>query len=302
MPRSPRSSLFRGRSARLGASFVVAAASATAACGSPPPVSRIEDRARLDVPIAICRRPVAPGEAGDAGIPKPDAYWEVVFPGFRGFGAGFNPNEPDCVGEPHVADARGPQGPAVPIGQDDALVVPGADGVEAVWLRAFHVTDKIGAGPLVVARPRPSELDVYAIGGFRGSLAHSRFELARLGSAQTIVGYDDSCADVKVDTECDSSVTFFVGVGGKLVAAASSPTQRVRFGVVKGLGKVQYRLATDPPVFDKLTVRIHERLQVRDSGDEDVRKAEGDRVFVLSDDRSLVAQQDSLWSQVPKSP
>ncbi len=76
---------------------------------------------------------------------------------------------------------------------------------------------------------------------------------------------------------------------------------RIRFGTAKGLGKVQYRLTADAPVFDKLTVRIHERLQVRDAGDEDVRKAEGDRVFVLGDDRTLNAQQDSLWSQVPKT-
>jgi hypothetical protein len=298
MPRTPSLSI----RARAAAALLTAGAAIASACGSPPPVSRIEDRARLDVPIAICRRPLAPGDANDAGVPRADSYWDVVFPGFRGFGTAFNPNEPDCVGDPHVADARGPQGPAVQIGQDDGLVSPGPDGVQAVWLRSFHVTDKVGAGPLVLARPRPSELDVYAIGGFRGSLAHSRFELARLGSARTVVAYDDSCADVKVDTECDSTVTFYVAVGGKLVAAAESPSQRVRFGTAKGLGKVQYRLTADPPVFDKLTVRIHERLQVRDAGDEDVRKAEGDRVFVLGDDRTLVAQQDSLWAQVPKTP
>ena len=292
----------RSTSARVCAGVALAALAAAAACGSSPPVSRIEDRARLDVPIAICRRPLAPGEASDAGIPKPDSYWEVVFPGFHGFGAAFNPNEPDCVGDPHVADAHGPTGPAVQIGPDDALVAPGPDGVQAVWLRSFRPSDKVAAGPLVLARPRPSELDVYAIGGFHGSLAHSRLELARLGSTRTVVGYDDGCADVKVDTECDSAVTFFVAVGGKLVAAADSPTQRVRFGTLKGLGRVQYRLTTDPPIFDKLTVRIHERLQVRDSGDEDVRKAEGDRLFVLSDDGHLNPQQDSLWAQVPKSP
>lgn len=286
---------------RVLAALVPVAGAIAAACASPPPISRVEDRARLDVPIAICRKPIAPGEANDAGVPRPDSYWEVVFPGFRGFGTAFNPNEPDCVGDPHVGDAKGPQGPAIQIGQDDALVAPGPDGVQAVWFRSFHVTDKVGAGPLVLARPRASELDVYAIGGFRGSLAHSRFELARLGSVRTIVAYDDSCADVKVDTECDSTVTFYVVMGGKLVAAAESPLQRIRFGTAKGLGKVQYRLTADPPVFDKLTVRIHERLQVRDAGDEDVRKAEGDRVFVLNDDRTLVAQQDSLWSQVPKN-
>ena len=258
------------------------------------------DRARLDVPIAICRRPLSSSETNDAGALPADAYWDLVFPGFRGFGASFSPNEPDCVGESHAADARGPVGAAFNVAPGDAVIVSGPNDIQAVWLRALRPSEKVAAGPLVLARPRPSELDAYAIGGFRGSLAHARFELARLGVARVVMAYDDGCADVKVDTECDSTVTFFVVVGGKLVAAAESPTQRVRFGVLKGLGRVQYRLTTDPPVFDKSTAKIHERLQVRDTADEDVRKAEGDRVFILSDDLTLPAQQDSLAAQIPK--
>jgi hypothetical protein len=292
--------VIHGRPARrAAAACAVALGTLAGACSSAPPISRIEDRARLDVPIAICRKPLTPGETNDAGAAPSDAYWSVVFPGFRGFGGSFNPNEPDCVGETHVGDARGSVGSSFNLGAGDAVIVPGPNDIEAVWLRAFHPTEKLAAGPVVLARPRPSELDVYAIGGFRGSQAHARFELARLGSARVVAAYDDGCADVKVDTECDSTVTFFVAVGGKLVAAAESPTQRVRFGVLKGLGKVQYRLTSDPPVYDKLTVRIHERLQVRDSGDEDVRKAEGDRVFNLGEDLTLPAQQDSLAAQIP---
>jgi hypothetical protein len=273
---------------------------AVAGCSSPLPVSRIEDRARLDVPIAICRKPLSLQEATDGGAPRPDAYWALVFPGFRGFGASFSPNEPDCVGEPHAADARGPTGPGFGVGPNDAIFVSGPDDLQVVWLRAFHPSEKVAAGPVILARPRPSELDVYAIGGFRGSQAHARFELAKLGATRVIVGYDDGCADVKVDVECESTATIFLVVGGKLVAAAESPTQRVRFGTLKGVGRVQYRLTTDPPVFDKATARIHERLQVRDPGDEDIRKAEGDRVFALGDDLSLPAQQESLASQIPR--
>jgi hypothetical protein len=97
-------------------------------------------------------------------------------------------------------------------------------------------------------------------------------------------------------------MTFYLVVGGRLEAVAQTPAQRLRYGTLKSLGRVQYRLATEPPVFDKGTIRIHERLQVRDSGDEDVRKAEGDRVFAVGPDGKLSAPQDTLWSQVSKAP
>jgi hypothetical protein len=279
----------------VGTLFGVAAG----ACATRAPVSRLEDKARLDVPIAICRKALAPGEMSDAGLPHPDAYWSVVFPGFHGFGVAFNPSDVDCVGETHAEPFRGMQASSAPTTTEDAVVVSGEDGVQGVWLRAFRIGEPLAEGPLALVRPRASEVDVYAIGNYRGTARHSRFALARLGAARVVIADDDGCADVKVDAECESTITFYVMVGGQLVAQVGSPAQRIRYGTQKGLGRVQYRLTTDPPVFDKLTARVHERLQVRDANDEDVRKAEGDRVFVLGDDGRLVAQQDSLWSQVP---
>ena len=150
-------------------------------------------------------------------------------------------------------------------------------------------------------RPRASELDVYAIGRYRGS-KRSRFELAQLGTSRLVIAHDEGCADVKVDVECDSTLSFYLVVGGHLFAAADSPAQRLRYGNVKGVGRVQYRLMTDAPVIDGHTIKIHEKLQVRDSAEEDVRKAEGDRVFALDSDNQLKAQQDSLWAQIPRGP
>jgi hypothetical protein len=272
---------------------------AAAACATRAPVSRLEDKARLDVPIAICRRALAPGEISDGGSPHPDAYWSVVFAGFHGFGVAANPSDVDCVGETHAEPFRGMQVSSASTAPEDTVVVSGEDGVQAVWLRAFRMGEPLAEGPLALVRPRASEIDVYAIGNYRGSARHSRFTLARIGSARVVIADDDGCADVKVDAECESTFTFYVMVGGQLVAAVSTPAQRIRYGTQKGLGRVQYRLTTDPPVIDKLVARVHERLQVRDANDEDTRKAEGDRAFVLGDDGRLVAQQDSLWSQVP---
>lgn len=292
-----------GRAWFTGIAAAGALAHGLACSGAPPPVSRIEDKARLDVPIAICRRALTGTETVDGGVLPGDAYWSVLMPNFRAFGAPLNPSDPDCVGG-HHADAP-PGAPALSpfvLGTEDAVVTAAEDGTQIVWLRAFRQSDAIASGPLAFVRARASEIDVYALGSYRGSARHSRFVPVRIGAARAIVVYDESCADAKVDVECESTLRAYLVVGGKLEAAAESPLQRLRYGTLKGLGRVQYRLSTDPAVVDKATLRVHERLQVRDSADEDVRKAEGDRLFVLGSDGRLVPQQDSLWAQVPKNP
>ncbi|MCL2449487.1 MAG: hypothetical protein FWD17_11115 [Polyangiaceae bacterium] len=285
------------------AAVLVTVTLGAASCSSAPlPVSHIEDKARLDVPIAICRRSLAPGEAGDGGTLSPEAYWSVLLPTFHGFGATLAPSDADCVGGLHQGDPTGAALASPAVAPDDTIVAPAEDETQVVWLRAFRASDHVAAGPLALVRPRPSELDVYALGTYRGSARHSRFVFGRLATTRAVAANDDGCADSKVDAECESTWTFYLIVGGKIEAAAGTPAQRLRFGTIKSLGRVQYRLTTDPPVFDKGTVRIHERLQVRDSGDEDVRKAEGDRIFVLGPDGRLAASQDSLWAQVPTRP
>ncbi len=284
--------------ARSPAAVLLACAGASA-CGSSPPISRIEDKARLDVPIAICRRPLAPNEVNDAGIARSDAYWSVVLPTFRGIGFPIRPSDVDCVGDRPDNGMAGSAGAVSPVVEDDLVLSAPDDGVQAAWLRAFRTPDGAAFGPVALVRGRASEIDVYAIGRFRGSVRSSRFELGQLGTFKIVVAHDGRCADAKVDVECESSVVFFVASGGKLVAAANTPEQRLRYASAKALGRFQYRLTTDPPVFDGPTIRVHEKLLVRDANQEEVRKAEGDRVFTLSADGRLMAQQDSLWSQLP---
>lgn len=271
------------------------------ACGGPPPISRIEDKARLDVPIAICRKPLDPHETDDAGVARSDAYWRVVLPGFRGIGFPIRPSDVDCVGDRPDQGLVGPTGPAWPVADDDLVLSAPDDGVQAAWLRAFRQPDGVGFGPLALVRGRASEMDVYAIGRFRGSVHNARLELGQLGTSKVVVAHDGRCADVKADVECDSVLTFYVAAGGKLAAAADSPEQRLHYANAKGQGRFQYRLTTDAPVFDGPTVRVHEKLLVRDANQEEVRKAEGDRVFTLVAGGRLAPQQDSLWAQVPSS-
>ncbi len=292
---------------RLGGFFAFAAfagagaamAALVAACGSTRPISRIEDKARLDVPIAICRQPLGPGDVSDAGVAPPEAIWRVTMPSFRGFGSTIGPNETDCAGGVHSAAAGGGVLGSPALATDDTVLFSADEGLAVAWLRAYRGTDGTAAGPLAFIRTRASEVDLYALGSYRGSAKHSRFSMTRIGSARVITVVDDGCESVKVDAECDSNLHIYVVSGARIEETAVTPTQRLRYGTLKGVsGRVQFRLSTEPPVFDKLAIKIHEKVQVRDAADEDVRGAEGDRVFNLGADGRLTPAQDSVWSQL----
>jgi hypothetical protein len=279
----------------LGLALLSAAA---ASCASGPPISHVEDKARLDVPIAICRKLLATEDVGDAGATRGDAYFSVLLPSFRGFGTTLHPEDVDCVGEHPFAEF---QGGGSAIGEQDLTVSTAEDGKQVTWLRLAHPSEGGASGLLALMRPHMSEIDVYAIGRYKGSVAHSKFEISRLGTTPMIIAHDQGCADVKVDVECDSTLNLYLKIGGKLLLQASTPEEKLRFGNLKGLGRVKYSLTTALPVADGKMIRIHEKLLVRDQNEEDVRKAEGDRVFAPGADGKLVPQQDSIWSQVAKN-
>lgn len=286
------------RATYLGLLGATALSAVAGACASPPPISHIEDKARLDVPIAICRKQLQGGDVADGGSPRTDIYWGVIFPSFRGFGTALNPEDVDCVGERPAVELSG-GGSSQAISADQLVVSTADDGKQVAWLRLASTPDGSSAGVLALMRPRTSEIDVYAIGRYKGSAKNSKFEIGQLGTTRMVTAHDLGCADVKVDNECDSTLDIYLVTGGKLTLATTTPEEKLRYGIAKGLGRVKYHLTTTAPVMDGKTLRVHEKLLVRDQNDEDVRKAEGDRVFAPGPDGKLVAQEDSLWSQVP---
>jgi hypothetical protein len=268
-------------------------------CGksAPPPRSLVEDKARRDVPIAVCRKPLAPTDVDESQAPRPEVYWGALLPGFHGFNATFDPV--DCIGQPAGSKTKVTPGqPAtIHVSSADSTVSPAADGTQVVWLRTATVSDRSASGLLALVRPRPSELDVYAIGSYTGSLAHSRFDLAKIESARVVAARDEGCADVKVEVECESTLSLYLAVGGELVAAATTPAERLKYGTLKDVGRVKWRLTTEPPIFEPQAVRVKEKLSVHDVGDNEVRKLEGERIFTLRGS-DLVANAESIWTQV----
>jgi hypothetical protein len=255
----------------------------------------VEDKARRDVPIAICRRPLNAGDTTEGGAPQPEIYWKTLFPRFHGFGAAMDTGIPDCVGD-RILVTPATSSSATVVSKDDLTVSPGEDGLQAVWLRA-SASDNNALGPLALLRSRPSELDVYAIGLYRGSAHHSRFDFGKLGTTTILSARDEACADAKPSTECESTLSFYLLGSGHLTAAGKTTLQRIQFATMKGIGRIQARLTTDPPVFEGETIKVKEKLSIRDSGEDEVRRSEGERVFTIRG-TELVANKESIWAQV----
>jgi hypothetical protein len=282
------------RTARIAIPLLLSAS----ACGksAPPPRSLVEDKARRDVPIAVCLKPLSPADVNESGAPRPEAYWSSLLPSFRAFDTTFDAI--DCIGRPVAPEGKTAAGQTVHVSGSDATITPVADGTQLVWLRTFPLSDRVASGPLALVRPRPAELDVYAIGSYTGSAAHSHFDVAKIGPSRLLAIRDEGCADVKVETECESTLSFVLIAGGQLVNAAKTPSERLKFNNLKDVGRVKWRLTTEL-VFEPQDVRVKEKLSVHDAGDNEVRRIQGERVFNLQGD-ALVCNTESIWSQVDK--
>ncbi len=294
-----------GQIGRLGLLMVVCLL--PSACAGAVSSTGAEDKLRRDVPIAVCRKALAPADLNESGAPHQPAYWKVIVPSFRGFGSALDPDALTCVGDPAQPLVAGAPADAhasrVPVVTDaTGTIVPAVDDLVVVWLRTVTVSDRASRGPLAIVRARPAEIDVYSLGTYEGSTRHSRFEVMRIATTTVVVARDEACADSKVDAECESVATIFAAAGGNLPPAARVTVERAAFGTMKEIGKVKYRLTTDPFTLDAASLHVKEHLTVRDANDEEVRKAEGERIFAFAG-AELTTKQPSIWSAaVPPAP
>ncbi|HLK40615.1 MAG TPA: hypothetical protein VKU41_27875 [Polyangiaceae bacterium] len=282
------------RSALLAATF----AALGVACGAAVR-SHIEDQARRDVPIAICQKPVSAADMDPAGKPLPQLYWSVLVTGFGGMGAPLAPTATDCAGNALIPaeDVRS-MVLRKAAAAEDMTTLENADGSQVVWIRAAADPHR-AAGPLAVVLALPTEIDVYAIGAYAGSSQHTRFESVKVGPASFLAAYDDACADVKGDADCESTVSFYSVQAGRFDPVARATTTRTQNGTMRDIGKVVFRLSTEAPTFDDKGMHLKEKLSVRDSSDDEVRRAQGERLFTYKDG-VLAAAGESVWAQVAK--
>jgi hypothetical protein len=276
----------RARDPRSAFAICLLATSCSGAVGS----SGIEDRARRDVPIAICHEDLTPSDATPAGTPRPEAYWKAIFPTFGGFEASFDLHSSTCIGDAPT----GPVGAPVKLSSSDwGKVAGGANGLEVLWLPVVAPVAARDRGPLAIVQSRASALDVYALGEYEGHRASSTFEVSPMGPGTVVLARDQGCMQGASAADCDSVLAVYVVRAGRILLAATSPLERARYHAGRDGGKVHVRLTTDPPVFDANSMRIKERLSVRDGAEEELRRAEQERLFVLRGDE-LVPDRESL--------
>jgi hypothetical protein len=164
-------------------------------------------------------------------------------------------------------------------------------------LREASGSEHSTGGVLALGRIRPTEIDIYAIGGYRGNSKRVSFTLGRMGMAPAIVIRDDGCADAGAGTDCESLFNLYLAAGARLLPVVRTALERVQYVRVRDLGRIRWRLTTEPPVFTPTTVTVKEVVTGRDSRDDELRRIEGKRVFTLRGNR-LISASESMWAQV----
>jgi hypothetical protein len=275
---------------------------AATGCASAVESSKMEDRARRAVPVAICLKPLARhGAEGVVSTLQPEDYWQLILPTFDSGSGTIDRSSPDCAGRPvfenpELAEAEGPRTGTIKVSLDDAVVTPAADGMRIVWLRTHKFSDATAAGPIALVRPREGYGEVYATGYYRGRAADSHFSLERMGPRLLVTASDEGCTGVKPNQNCESDFAAFIMARGQLAQSARFALDRIEYRAMGG-GTAQVRL-TATPVFQEQALRVSEQVVVKDATQGVIRKADLERVFQLRSDGTLSPTAPSLWDQV----
>jgi len=290
------------RGSRLGLVYVMAFSWSLSGCSAAMESSKLEDRARREVPVPICLKALERRSTAGASSAAPADYWSLVLPSYDAASDTIDRSMPDCAGHevfpsPLFQDVEGPRTGPVPAKTEALLVTPGANDFKVLWLRVAHFGNGDAGGPLALARPREGTAEVYAIGSYRGNAETSHFSIERLGPRILVTASDDACTTSKPGQACQTKLSVFLMNAGRLSPVADLTLDRIEYGTAPGVaGTVQYRM-TATPFFEPKRLRVVEQVVVRDSTQTTIRKSNLDRLFLLNGS-TLEASTGSLWDQV----
>ncbi|HKO53526.1 MAG TPA: hypothetical protein VJV79_37715 [Polyangiaceae bacterium] len=278
----------------------------TGGCSPAVGSSKLEDRARREVPVPICLKALE--RRGTAGVSSADPtdYWSLVLPSYDTSSGTVDRSAPDCAGHevfanPLFQDAEGPRTGLIPVKTEDLAISPGANDFKVLWLRLAHFGNGDAGGPLALARPREGTAELYSIGTYRGSAAASHFSIERLGPRILVTAGDNACSSAKPGQACQTKLAVFLMSAGQLLPVADLTLDRIEYGTAPGVsGTVQYRM-TATPFFEPKSLRVAEQIVVRDSTQTTIRKSNLDRRFELKGS-ALTASTGSLWDEVVVTP
>lgn len=303
MPSHVRSSGLR--LAVAGALLVLGAASLPS-CAEATPSPNLEDKARRVAPLPACIYYLPPKKNdGFVRQLRPDQYWKAVYPTFD-LDKDTLPNDAaDCTGRALLADwqFRGGdpiRGWPLKVEEDDIVFGGGGDRLKVVWLRSHHFADGDDAGALALVRSMDNFVEVYGVGIYKGRPDKTRLALERMGPEVIITADNDTCTGAADGVACEAREQVFLPRLGQLRDVADIALERRAYGIdtEKGArGKMEFRLTT-APTYSPGTIKLFEKVSVRDDKGRELRKAELERTFSLDENGAMVPSEGPLWPRI----
>lgn len=281
-------------------------AGAFAACSDTIPRSLDGDLTRSVAPVPACVMRLPPqGKSSSVNRSlKEEQFWKLVFPAFDERRQELPENSKDCAGNAvYSAEAlqggRALRGWPFRIKEGDVVFGAGGSRLRLVWLRTQAFPDGTAGGALALVRTLPDHAEAYGVGVYRGPPENSKLRIERMGSEVIPTVQAEGCLEPKSQTPCETTLSIFLPRKGELKLAAKVPLDRV--GIARNAepgmgGPIIYRL-TSSPTFEEGRIRVLEQVAAEDSMGRQLRRAELERVYTLTDSE-LVESEPSLWARV----
>jgi hypothetical protein len=276
------------------------------ACSGAAQQPKIEDDARVLVPVPACVIPLAARkvQTGTLRSLRQEQYWSTVFSDFDTKNNSLPESPTACTGrrpfdDPEFRNARRIHAPGEPVTEEDILVGSGGDHLRVVWLKTHVAGGGEIMGVMALVRAKENAAEIYGVGPYKAHTARPYFVLERMGPEVVVTVQDEGCKGARPFTPCENTTTIFIPRQGRLVELAAFPVERRAFarGHERGApGNIEYRLTSSVSYVAK-GVRVFEQIVAKDPEGRELRRAELERVFDYRE-IELVGTEEPLWPRV----
>ena len=294
----------------LLAAFALVSLGAMVGCGEAPPRPNLEDTTRRVAPIPACIMYLPPTKNTKQGFVRQlteEQYWQLVFPGFDDKDMQLAAGANDCTGRPVLNDWRFKDGQPIhaagwpeKVEEGDIVFGAGGDRLKVIWLRSHRYADGTFGGALAMVRTQDVYAEVYGVGVLRGDPTRMRLQIERMGPEAIVTATEEGCLNAPTNVGCETHVQVFLPRKGQLRELADIPLERRAFAMASEpgyKGRIEYRLTTAPD-FKPDQIKLFEQVMVHDDRGRELRKAELQRIYVLTSDGDLHASEGPLWPRV----
>lgn len=186
----------------------------------------------------------------------------------------------------------------------DVVFGAGTNKLRVAWFRTHRYPDGSVGGVLALIRTVGNFAELYSVGTFRGHSKRVKLRLSRMGSNLLPSVQNDGCLKHPPGKPCETTITLYRSVLGRLVPAAKIATERIAYatGTEPGiLGRIKYHLVSSP-VYKKNEIDVTEQISVTDSEGRKVHQAQVNRIFRYTQKSGFQPSEQSLWQTMYVAP